>query len=88
MQKKVYLCTHMITNNGQNNIVVSFIITDYNLPIPLLRECIESILSLDIRPDEREIILIDDGSDVSPAEGINDLMPQIICISQRQEITV
>ena len=75
----------MIINNVQNNIVVSFIITDYNLPTSLLRECIESILSLDIRPDEREIILIDDGSDVSPAEAINDLMPQIICIRQQNQ---
>ena len=37
----------------------------------MLQECIESILVLSLRPYEREIIVIDDGSDMSP---INDLM--------------
>ncbi|MBQ9676933.1 MAG: glycosyltransferase family 2 protein [Prevotella sp.] len=51
--------------------LVSFIITYYNLPVQMLQECIDSILALSLRPFEREIIVIDDGSDQSP---INDLM--------------
>lgn len=63
--------------------LVSFIITYYNLPMQMLQECIDSILSLSLRPAEREIILIDDGSELSP---INDLMKfgdDIIYLRQR-----
>ena len=48
--------------------LVSFIITTYNLPVTLLEECLNSILSLSLSEDEREIILIDDGSDRSPID--------------------
>lgn len=51
--------------------LVSFIITYYNLPVQMLQECVDSILALSLRPFEREIIVIDDGSEVSP---MNDLM--------------
>ena len=50
--------------------LVSFILTDYNLPTDMLCECIDSILRLSLRADEREIIIVDDGSDNSP---MNDL---------------
>lgn len=43
--------------------MVSFIVPFYNLPAELVSECIDSILSLSLRKEEREIILIDDGSD-------------------------
>lgn len=52
--------------------LVSFIIACYNLPVKLLSECIDSILALSLSPDEREIIVVDDGSDVSLS---NDLLP-------------
>ena len=42
--------------------LVSFILPVYNVPTELLRECIESILALSLRPFEREIIVVDDGS--------------------------
>lgn len=51
--------------------LVSFIIACYNLPVKLLSECIDSILALSLSPNEREIIVVDDGSDVSL---LNDLM--------------
>lgn len=51
--------------------LVSFILTDYNLPTELLCECIDSILRLSLLPSEREIIIVDDGSDGSP---MNDLL--------------
>lgn len=43
--------------------LVSFILPVYNVPTELLRECIESILALSLRPFEREIIVVDDGSE-------------------------
>lgn len=45
----------------------SFIITYYNEPVWMLRECLDSILALSIPAHEREIIIVDDGSDASPA---------------------
>lgn len=51
--------------------LVSFIVTCYNLPVDMLCECIDSILKLNLETAEREIIVVDDGSDVSP---INDLL--------------
>lgn len=51
--------------------LVSFILTDYNLPTELLCECIDSILRLNLQPTEREIIIVDDGSVNSP---MNDLL--------------
>jgi glycosyltransferase involved in cell wall biosynthesis len=42
--------------------LISFILPVYNVPTELLRECLESILALSLRPFEREIIVVDDGS--------------------------
>ena len=51
--------------------LISFIITDYNISSEMLRECVDSIMSLNMRDDEREIILIDDGSEVTPVDVVN-----------------
>ena len=59
------------TSNQETMPLVSFIITYYNLPVQMLQECIESILQLSLRPFEREIIVIDDGTYECP---INDLI--------------
>ena len=48
---------------------ISFIITYHNEPLPLLDECIQSVLNLPLAPEEREILLIDDGSAVPAPEG-------------------
>lgn len=48
--------------------LISFIVTYYNQSMAMLSECIESILSLSLRPCEREIIIVDDGSDTWPME--------------------
>lgn len=75
----------MATMDSHNSVIISFIITDYNIPIPLLRECIESILSLEIKVEEREIILVDDGSEISPESEIKDFSPQITYIRQENQ---
>ncbi len=58
------------TQNTQTPLV-SFIITTYNLPTDYLVECLKSILQLSLNQKEREIILVDDGSDLA---AINDLL--------------
>ena len=60
--------------------LVSFIITYYNIPSEMLRECLTSILSLSLTDDEREILLIDDGSEHSPIEDIKEFLDKIIYI--------
>lgn len=52
--------------------LISFIIPCYNLPPDMVTECITSILNLSLSPDEREIIVIDDGSEKLL---INDIYP-------------
>ena len=63
--------------------LVSFILTYYNQPIQLLCECIDSILALSLRPFEREIIIVDDGSRVSPMNGLMQYGDEIIYVRQK-----
>ena len=59
---------HQTTAQGGEAFKISFIITYYNIPLDMLRQCVESILQLDLQPEEREIILVDDGSPISPKD--------------------
>lgn len=63
--------------------LISFIIPVYNVPSEMLRQCIESIQALSLRENEREIIVVDDGSDNSTIEGINDLINSITYVRQK-----
>lgn len=45
--------------------LISFIITYYNQSSSMLEDCLNSIFQLPLAADEREIIVIDDGSDTS-----------------------
>ena len=63
--------------------LVSFIIPVYNIPIGLLSECLDSILSLSLRKHEREIIVIDDGSQSSPLSKLDNYLDDIIFIRQK-----
>ncbi len=72
-------------NLKESKPLVSFILTYYNLPIQMLCECIESILALSLRPDEREIIVIDDGSDVSPMNALTQYEDEIIYVRQKNQ---
>lgn len=58
--------------------LVSFIVTYYNEPLSLLRECLDSILSLSLSGDDREILLIDDGSDDSPLNELVEYRDNIV----------
>lgn len=63
--------------------LISFIIPVYNIPIGLLSECLDSILSLSLRKHEREIIVIDDGSQSSPLSKLDNYLDDIIFIRQK-----
>ena len=63
--------------------LVTFIVTYYNLPIPMLCECINSILALSLSSDEREIIVVDDGSETSPMNGLMQYGTDILYVRQQ-----
>jgi hypothetical protein len=62
--------------------LVTFIVTFYNLPVQMLCECINSIMALSLKPEEREILIIDDGSEVSPMNGLMQYGDEIIYVRQ------
>ncbi len=74
-----------VPQKSTQSILVSFIVTTYNLPIELLRACLSSILSLSLGEDEREIIVVDDGSEVSVANDMLDVRDNIIYVRQRNQ---
>lgn len=63
--------------------LVSFIITYYDLPVDMLKECIGSIQALSLSEAEREIILVDDGSDHCPLEELKESINDIVYIRQK-----
>ena len=65
--------------------LVSFIVTCYNLPVDMLCECIDSILNLNLETAEREIIVVDDGSDVSPMNDLLKYGDDIIYVRQKNK---
>ena len=65
--------------------LVSFIVTCYNLPVDMLCECIDSILKLNLETAEREIIVVDDGSDVSPMNDLLKYGDDIIYVRQKNK---
>ncbi len=74
--------TEPIHTSADQTPLVSFLLTYYNLPVHLLTRCIDSILALSLRPAEREIIIVDDGSDVPPLSKLSDYLEDIIYIRQ------
>lgn len=77
--EKEYLCA---LSRHDLCMLISFIITHYNLPADMLSECIDSILELSPNANEREIILVDDGSDSVPFPIVNAYKDDIIYVRQ------
>lgn len=71
-----------ITSFQDSQPLVSFIITYYQLPVQMLCECIDSILALPLSKTEREIILVDDGSNESPIGQLQKYQDDIIYVRQ------
>lgn len=60
--------------------LVSFIITYHNTPTEMLRQCIGSIQALSLANSEREIIVVDDGSEYSPINDLADIADEIVYV--------
>ena len=67
----------------QERPLISFILTYYNLPVEMLQKCIDSILALAVDAGEREIIVVDDGSENSPVSELMKYGDEITYIRQR-----
>lgn len=63
--------------------LISFIITSYNIPIEMIKKCIQNLLLLSLSMEEREIILVDDGSDISFINEITEIRDDLIYIRQK-----
>lgn len=70
------------TRKTEKKPLVSFIITCFNEPHEMIRECLESILALTLSKSEREIIIVDDGSETSPLESLMDHETDFIYLRQ------
>jgi hypothetical protein len=73
----------MTASNNTAQPLVSFIVTCYNLPVDMLCECIDSILKLNLQAAEREITVVDDGSDQSPMNDLLKYGDDIIYVRQK-----
>lgn len=60
--------------------LISFIVPIFNVSEAMLTECIRSILKLELEPHEREIIVVDDGSEQSSSDLLSTLSNDIIYI--------
>ena len=63
--------------------LISFVITTYNLPDALLRACLDSVMALPLSGAEREIVLVDDGSDKSPMSALQDYTDRVLYIRKQ-----
>lgn len=63
---------------------ISFIVTYHNEPPALLRPCVESILRVPLTPEEREVIVVDDGSRESAEAWLREVHPDLIYERQEQ----
>ena len=63
--------------------LLSFIIPVYDVPADMLRQCIQSIRELSLRPSDREIIIVDDGSAESPLAALSEVIDEVIYIRQK-----
>ncbi|MBQ9178990.1 MAG: glycosyltransferase [Prevotella sp.] len=68
------------TQTGTDKPLISFIVACYNIPTTMLEECIDSIVGLSIGDDEREIIVVDDGSDVPVSNILGNYRDKIFVI--------
>lgn len=65
--------------------LISFILPYYDLPVGMLCECIDSILALSLSNSEREIIVVDDGSETCPMDDLKKYGDDILYIRQNNK---
>lgn len=71
------------TPTEQRKVLVSFIIPFYNVPAQMLQSCIKSIMALSLSSSEREIIIVDDGSQTSPLTELGETTDDIIYVRKK-----
>lgn len=76
---------HTYTQDSAQSPLISFIVTDYNLSLEMLMECLDSIFALSLSDNEREVILVDDGSKESPVSGLLKYIDNIVYVRQRNQ---
>ena len=64
--------------------LVTFVVCYYDLPMQMLCQCVDSILALSLQREEREIIVVDDGSDISPTNALMQYGEDIIYVRQKR----
>ena len=62
--------------------LISFVVTYYNEPYALLRACIESILALNLSPDEAEMLVVEDGVEHKVEDEVHALSPLVNYVCQ------
>lgn len=75
--------THHPTPPTPSAPLISFIVTYYNQPLTMLSQCLDSILALPLEDGESEVIVVDDGSESSPAEGLQRYEDRLVYVRQR-----
>ena len=82
-----YICLEYMNINKDygSEPLISFIITTHNLTATQVKDCVDSITALSLRPAEREIIVVDDGSDHSIMSGLMAVGDDIVYIRQRNQ---
>ena len=76
---------HHLPQSDKTLPLISFIITYYNEPIDMIKKCIDSILKLTLSAEEREIIVIDDGSDNSPLSLLAEIKPETLVLQWQRD---
>lgn len=75
----------MVVNHQESTPLVSFIITYYELPANLLCECLDSIFALSLSAQQRQVIIVDDGSENSPLPALQQYADNVIYLRQKHQ---
>ena len=67
----------------EHQTLVSFIIPVYNVPGTMLQECVKSLMRLSLRPFEREIIIVDDGSQNNTLDDLKGMTDDVIYVKKK-----
>ena len=73
--------------NTEKRPLVTFVVTFHNNDSAVLKECIASILNLSLSGIEREIIVVDDGSDFCPMGDLMDYGDEVIYVRKPHQGT-
>lgn len=80
------IVTMVFISNTQSRVpLVSFVILMKNVSLDDLSACMRSVLSLSLRSEEREIIVVDDGSDVYSPLSLGELADEAIFVRMPSE---